>query len=130
MEFSKEVIEIFDYIGEKFGIAIDWSSENVVPYIKELCQKFINWEIATSAAWIAICVIIIVTYLCVLRLLKKPQNKDFYDFDCKALMFGIGLIVFGMSVVICTTQSFDIIKCICFPELKIYEYISSLAATK
>lgn len=30
MEFSKELIQVFDYIGEKVGIVIDWGSEIVV----------------------------------------------------------------------------------------------------
>jgi len=51
MEFSKEIIEVFEYLGNQMGIAVDWTSENVMPYITELCGKYIDWEIATSVAW-------------------------------------------------------------------------------
>ena len=54
MKVSKEIIEVLDYIGEKIGVTIDWTSDNVIPYVKELCEKFIAWEISTSYAWITI----------------------------------------------------------------------------
>lgn len=52
MEIGEEIIEVLEYLGNKMGIAIDWSSENVMPYIKMLCDKYIDWEIATSIMWI------------------------------------------------------------------------------
>ena len=36
MKVSKEIIEVLDYIGEKIGVTIDWTSDNVIPYVKEL----------------------------------------------------------------------------------------------
>ena len=51
---SEEVIKILDYLGEKIGVTIDWTSNNVIPYVNQLCEKFIKWEINTSYAWMAI----------------------------------------------------------------------------
>ena len=48
MTVSSEIIEVLDYLGEKFGIAIDWTSNNVLPYLQALVDKFIKWEISTS----------------------------------------------------------------------------------
>ena len=45
MTVSSEIIEVLDYLGEKFGIAIDWTSNNVLPYLQTLADKFIKWEI-------------------------------------------------------------------------------------
>lgn len=39
MQFSNEVIKIIDNLCEKFGMAIDWMSQNVVPYLQEVSQK-------------------------------------------------------------------------------------------
>lgn len=33
---SNEVIKVLDHICDKFGIAIDWSSSNVMPYLQDL----------------------------------------------------------------------------------------------
>lgn len=30
---SQEIINVLDNLGEKFGIAIDWSNENILPYL-------------------------------------------------------------------------------------------------
>ena len=35
--FSSQFIEIFDHLCQKFGIVIDWTAQNVVPYITALC---------------------------------------------------------------------------------------------
>ena len=48
MSVSSEVIEILDYLGDKLGIAIDWTNENIIPYLQVLINKFIKWEISTS----------------------------------------------------------------------------------
>lgn len=46
----------------KFGIAIDWTAENIMPYIEQLCAKFINFEIYTSVFWI--CFMTALSLLC------------------------------------------------------------------
>lgn len=33
---SEEVIKILDALAEKFGLAIDWTSANVLPYLQQL----------------------------------------------------------------------------------------------
>ena len=35
---SDEVIKVIDALAERFGIVIDWSSENVIPYLQQLCD--------------------------------------------------------------------------------------------
>lgn len=54
MEISKEVISILDYLGEKLGVSIDWTSKNVMPYVQELAQRYIKYDIASSALWLVI----------------------------------------------------------------------------
>lgn len=55
---SEEIIKVLDNLCEKFGIAIDWTSQNVVPYLKELVGRFINYEVVTSIFWIIVGVIV------------------------------------------------------------------------
>ena len=51
---SDEVIKVIDALAERFGIVIDWSSENVIPYLQQLCDKYITYEIITSIVWMII----------------------------------------------------------------------------
>ena len=52
MNISSQVIEVLDSGCEKFVIAIDWSHQNVLPYLEDLSGKYIKYEIVTSIAWI------------------------------------------------------------------------------
>ena len=120
VKFSSQIIEVFDYLCKKFGIVIDWSSENVLPYIQTLCEKYIKWEISTSIVWLIIGVIIMVLGFLIWRI--DMQNK--YEYIGPTI-FGIFIILIGF-VVVCV-QSFDIVKCNIFPELQIIEYIKHLS---
>lgn len=43
-----EVVKILNALCDKFGIAMDWSSQNIVPYIQLISKRCINYEIGTS----------------------------------------------------------------------------------
>ena len=137
MEFSKEFIEIFDHIGDKLGVAIDWSNKNVIPYLQELCDKYINWEIWTSVAWIVICVLLLILGIVSIKFAMKKHKeweengrsrydttKDISDISCV-----IGALLVIISVFVISVNVFEIIKCVTFPEMKIYEYITAFMET-
>ena len=63
MSFSSQFIEVLDALCDKIGIAIDWTSQNVMPYVTDLATRIITYEISTSAAWIIICLL--------MKILKK-----------------------------------------------------------
>lgn len=115
MTFSKEIIEILDYIGSKFGIAIDWTSDNVMPYLQSLCEKYIQWEIATSAAWII--GMILLTGLC---FLIAYVGRSIYLDD---IMIPIGVFIGILGIAVISFQVYDIVTAITFPELKIYDFL-------
>ena len=54
---SEEIIKVLDVLAEKFGLAVDWTSENVIPYLEQLCGKYVNYEIATSVVWLLLGII-------------------------------------------------------------------------
>lgn len=39
---NNEVVTVLDALSEKLGIAIDWSSENILPYIQEIYEGFVG----------------------------------------------------------------------------------------
>ena len=51
---SNEIINVLNALTEKFGIAIDWTSMNIIPYLEQLVNKYINYEITTSIIWIIV----------------------------------------------------------------------------
>lgn len=126
MSVSKQIIEVLNDLCSKFGIAIDWSAQNVMPYIKELMARFINWEIATSIIWIVLGVVMIIIGITSTRYIwrRKDEYNYFGDPD-EGITWGfivsIALVVIGVLVSI--SQCFDIVEAIYLPEKTIYDFI-------
>lgn len=131
MQASDQIIEVLNYLGEKLGLTIDWTSENVLPYVQTLCGKYINWEIATSVVWLVIGIVLILLVIPIFRYAKKCYNRyinnPFSYYDLGAVCLGILCVCFiTIGALMIISQFFDIMKCIYIPELKIYEYVESL----
>lgn len=135
MTVSKQIIEVLDALCEKFGMAIDWTSENVIPYVSTLCQKLIAWEIWTSVAWIAIMVILSIVSIVLIKIcypyFKNGLKENKMSYDCGwefATVFSIiGLCILYLATgVVVVTQIMDIIKCTTFPEMFVFEYIQDI----
>lgn len=116
MKISDEVIKILEYLGQKIGITIDWTSNNVLPYVQQLCEKFIAWEISTSYAWIAIAGGVFAISLIFAILVSWLSDLGGFE-------WGLFAVVAIVTVIIIGCQVFDIIQCQTFPEKAIYEYI-------
>lgn len=123
MSLSNEIINVLEYLGRQIGVSIDWTSENVMPYVEQLCEKFILWEVNTSFAWIAIMAVIAILSLIAAILVHRFAE-----------MYGVEWFVFGFimvcAIVVIGTQLFDIIECKTFPEKAIYDYIKFNLANK
>ena len=119
MTVSSEIIEVLDYLGEKFGIAIDWTSNNVLPYLQTLADKFIKWEISTSIVWIVIATFVIVAMIVLINLKGiREINEETYGM----LWISIIVLIIVSFIVICI-QIFDIVECNLFPEKALYDFI-------
>ena len=119
MTESSEIIEVLDYLGEKFGIAIDWTSNNILPYLQTLIDKFIKWEISTSIVWIVIATFVIVAMIVLINLKGiREINEETYGM----LWIPIIFLIIVSFIVICI-QIFDIIECNVFPEKALYDFI-------
>lgn len=130
MTFSEELIKVLEYLGGKIGIAIDWTSANMLPYLQELCEKIVVYEIWTSYAWIAVMwgiliVLWIVTTPCWIVAGKK--SWDISEFGCIVTggFIFLSLVWSIATVAVTATQVFDIITATYFPEKTIYEFIAN-----
>ena len=119
MTVSSEIIEVLDYLGEKFGIAIDWTSNNVLPYLQMLADKFIKWEISTSIVWIIIAIFVIVVAIVLMNLRGVREINEEAD---GTLWIPIIVLILVSFMIICV-QIFDIVECNIFPERALYDFI-------
>lgn len=123
MNVSEQIISVIDNLCQKFGVAIDWTANNVLPYIETLCGKYIDWEINTSIAWIIIaasCSLIALTIAIIVNC----------NGECDGFEWGFFAVIFIFSIGIIVTQVFDIIECKTFPEKAIYDYITYQISNK
>ena len=124
MEFSREIIAILDYLCQRFGIAIDWTSDNVMPYLQDLGERFIQYEIYTSFAWCGL-VAVVLAVSGIIWLLATLLDKN-----CRTEIDEISKVVFFATLfvgaIICMAQAIDIIECYTLPEKTILEYLQTL----
>lgn len=114
---SEEIIKVFDYIGDKLGIAIDYTKENITPYLTDLWNRYISYEI-----WLHIINIVIFLSLSIAAILifrkyyissklvcKNETDGFFYDTYIKTGYYdsttvieltGMGLIVLIIACVL------------------------------
>ena len=129
---SEEIIKVLDNLCEKFGIAIDWTSQNVVPYLKELVGRFINYEVVTSIFWIIVGVIAIIIPVIVIKKISKYAEKEIEeDYYSDWRFYWVVTIIFGSFIVftfliMILFQIYDIIECYTIPEKVIFDYLNSL----
>ena len=132
---SEEIIKVLDALGEKFGIAINWTSENVMPYLQQLCNKYITYEIATSVVLLLLGVFLLFIGKYLIEKTKQywkkyEEESEYSDFDIIATVFGMlagCVIIVGIIVILC--QTFDIITCVTFPEKMLIEEMQSIYKT-
>ena len=62
---SEEIIKVLNNLGEKFGITIDWASQNVMPYIQDLMSRYNHYYIISSIVWLAIEIILLIVEIAI-----------------------------------------------------------------
>lgn len=129
---SEEIIKILDILAEKFGLAIDWTSENIIPYLERLCGKYVNYEIATSIIWLLIGIMCLILGRVLFKKAKRCFDKsdgmdedNGYSWGCAGAAIGFGVLTLIGGIVI-MTQVFDIVTCLTFPEKIIVEELKSI----
>lgn len=114
---NEETIKVFDYIGEKLGIAIDYTKENITPYLTDLWNRYISYEIWLHIINIVIflslsiaAILIFRKYYISSKLARKNEVDSFfydtyiktgyYDSTTEIELTGMGLIVLIIACVL------------------------------
>jgi hypothetical protein len=123
MAVSDQIIQVLDALCEKFGMAIDWTSANIMPYLTTLFTKLVTWEIWTSVASIIFAIVGLAASITLFILaIKRIDDWDIIGVLLACFSFICGFI----TMCIIGTQIFDIIKCVTFPEMFVFEYVQKL----
>ena len=122
MTMSSQIIEVLNDLCFKFGLAIDWSQENIMPHLEELAGKYISWEYATSSMWLVLGALLLVVGVTLCVWDWKTHALD--GFGCM-----LGFMFAFVGACMCCTQIIDMLTCKYFPEKMIMEYVRALMRT-
>lgn len=121
---SNEIIKVLDNLSKRFGIAIDWSSANIMPYLQDLMARIVKYETYTSIAWLVLGAIILLIGLYFIRKaikFLKSEEPDSEIFFVVYMIITIFSLMAGPSIIF--TQVDDIIEINTIPEKYIIEQI-------
>ena len=133
MNISDEIIKVLDALCEKFGMAVDWTSNNIVPYLQQLSEKYIRYEISTSIVWIILWIILLgIAIKLGIPTTKKCMEKyksclkyNYYAIAAQFCGFASGVVIL-VAVIVITVQCFDIVTCLTLPEKMILREVQTI----
>lgn len=139
---SDEIIKVIDELCNKFGVVIDWTGDNVLPYLEQVFERLVRYEITMNIIYSVICMVFIVsgTVGCVVvckyykrAKTMKESNKFFRYVEPHCEITDIVLIIGMLSMVsiivplgVLSIFVEDIIKWSMIPEIQIFEYIQHM----
>lgn len=133
---DNKVIEVFDYLSEKIGIAIDWTSENVMPQVTDFMERYCIYNIVKCGVWITISLALIFSSVYIIKKVVKgirsgDENNIWYQsWNTRNEEIPIVTIMILSAVIIVFTicafmKIFTIIDWSIIPELKFIEVFST-----
>lgn len=131
---DNEIISVIDTLCEKFGIAIDWSTENVFPAVQELISRyskylFINniYGIILSSIGMIACSIIVIKVIKAFSE-KKPWTINEYEnlSDRAIVTFMVGGSGGIISIAATLKMIHNLLKISTIPEIYVLEEILKL----
>lgn len=138
---SDQIIKVLEYLGDKLGIAIDWTAENVIPYAEQLFKRYVTFKITYTSIGIFIALICATTAIVLgIKLTKgcvecTNTGKDNLWWDrygpsaigiialCVIVIFG----AIGIVALSCNISS--LIQWIIIPEIPFAKEVAALLGT-
>ena len=138
---SKEIIEIFDYIGEKLGIVIDWTQENIIPYLTDLLGRYVTFNIVIHAIGVFLGIAGVVGAIVMLVHIYFRAIRDksiFWELDSwneESLSFGgfgatiVSVFIGLLALVALIYNPVELLKWIFIPEFQLIEDLTTYIST-
>ena len=130
MTVSQQIIEVLDALCQNFGIAIEWTSDNILPYVEDLVKNAVRYELYTGILYSVVFVIAMYIFILLSRSVWRWFKKDEPADDESIGMAGRFLVSVLICSIICfvllMSQIVDIITCFTFPEKVVYDMAMSM----
>ena len=130
IKISEEIIKVLDNLAEKFGIVIDWSSQNIVPYLQEVAGRCVNYKMYTAIMWIVVMGFILIVGCWILKFLWNDYKKNYVGIVRTKGNLIDGSIICIAVIILCliliVVNIMTIIACLTFPEKIVLDYLTAL----
>lgn len=119
---STEIIKVLDAICEKFGIAIDWTSQNVMPYLEQVGEHIVQYKLWTSFTYLIFTAIALAFGIP----FGVKKFKKYYAHNNDDVYIGIAVILTAICLLcipVFIIELSNIITTLTFPEKTILDFI-------
>ena len=127
---SSEVSEVLNTLGEKFGLFVDWSQQNVQPYIEDLMQRVVQYNLAINICWLVVSTILfVIGIISISRIIKRVRSVDGIPIDEESIAVATAVISFFDIIIGITMIPISIghiFQCLYLPEMVFIEELKSL----
>lgn len=97
---TNEIIKLLDELAKRFGIAIDWTSENVMPYLEDLFGRFITYNIVVDVFWIFVAFAVICFDVWFVKKTYQMYKEDGNNIFFETFSFGRDVTYLWIATVI------------------------------
>lgn len=117
---NNEICNAIDKLAEKFGIAVNWGNENVVPYIQDLIARYSKLQIVHLGIWGVILVILIIASIIgvIFSLTDKIENDNI-----SAVVLGFSVIGMILCALIFPLVLYNFMGWIFVPDMQFMEEV-------
>lgn len=126
---ADQIIQVIEYLGQKLGIAIDWSTENILPLAQTLMERIARWCVAQNVFYTVLSFVGLVVGIIIFLISARKLPQLDIDDECGEILCTVGVILFGAmsiaGVIGLCVNTYHLVQAICFPELAVFEYIQS-----
>lgn len=121
IETTEAFLKVFDYLADRFGIVVDATNKDIVPYLQTLGDKIVTYEKSIALMWIIVGAVLAILSLVIFFI---GCAKDWEMMHWLWLFCGVGL---GVYFII--SNMYTYIGCVTFEEKIIIEYIDEVVKT-
>lgn len=124
---SNEIISVIDALAAKFGIVIDWTSQNVMPLVAETLEQLIEYKTALNGVLVIVFLLGIITGMIgLVKGLIAKENEFLYETELNVPLAIFSFIIFTVSFIFIWFSLVNYLKLTFAPNIYILEYLKSM----
>lgn len=120
MLFNEYLMELIDNFAKGMGVVIDWTSNNVIPYIQDLLNRYVSYQITMCSIGSGLSFLGVIATIILIRLTYLLVERE----NPMLLATMIGAVVIGVISIQCliflVPQLFELIF---VPEIYMYQQL-------